>query len=182
MGIIRKDFKYKIIKNFLTKEEVKLLNSYCDIKHRTNLNTFELSPCSNFDTGFYGDPVMESLMLNKKNILESATGKKLLPTYSYWRMYTKYADLKKHSDRPSCEISATVNIGGDIDWPIFMDGKKLHTKEGDACIYLGCEIEHWREEFLGDWCAQVFLHYVDADGPNKKNHLDGRLYWGLDKE
>ena len=73
MGIIRKDFKYKIIKNFLTKEEVKLLNSYCDIKHRTNLNTFELSPCSNFDTGFYGDPVMESLMLNKKNILESKT-------------------------------------------------------------------------------------------------------------
>jgi len=181
MGNIRKDFKYKVVKNFLTKDEVKLFNTYCDIKHRTNFKSFDTTAGSNHDTGFYGDPIMDSLMLHKKNIMETETGKKLLPTYSYWRMYTKYAVLKKHTDRPSCEISVTVNIGSDINWPIFIDGKDVNLNEGDACIYLGCELEHWREKFLGDWCAQVFIHYVDADGPKKDYHIDKRLFWGLDK-
>ena len=29
--------------------------------------------------------------------------------------------LKRHKDRPSCEISTTLNLGGD-PWPIFIDG------------------------------------------------------------
>jgi hypothetical protein len=49
---------------------------------------------------------------------------------------------------------------------------------GDAVIYLGCELDHWREEFKGDWQAQCFLHYVDANGPNEKWKLDGRQYIG----
>ena len=37
--------------------------------------------------------------------------------------------LKRHKDRPSCEISTTVNLGGD-PWPIFIDGtgKKRHRR------------------------------------------------------
>jgi hypothetical protein len=68
-------------------------------------------------------------------------------------MYTKFSDLPKHKDRPSCEISTTVNIASDgTTWPIFMDGKPLHLESGDAAIYLGMELTHWREEFKGDWC------------------------------
>jgi hypothetical protein len=101
--------------------------------------------------------------------MEKETGKKLLATYSYWRMYTKYSHLKKHKDRPSCEISVTVNVGSDgTDWPIIIEDNPIHLKTGDAAIYLGCELEHGREEFKGDWCAQTFLHYVDADGNNKR--------------
>jgi hypothetical protein len=32
----------------------------------------------------------------------------------------KDAILKRHKDRPSCEISTTVNLGGDL-WPIYID-------------------------------------------------------------
>jgi hypothetical protein len=52
---------------------------------------------------------------------------------------------------------------------------------GDAAIYLGCEVEHWREEFKGDWHAQTFLHYVDKNGLNKEWFKDKRLIYGSQK-
>tara|TARA_R100000963_G_C4639507_1_gene103227 strand:- start:979 stop:1458 length:480 start_codon:yes stop_codon:yes gene_type:complete len=39
---------------------------------------------------------------------------------------------------------------------------------GDALIYRGCDHEHWREKFEGKSLAQVFLHYVDANGKNSE--------------
>jgi len=121
-------------------------------------------------------------MLKKKFLIEKESGKKLLPTYSFWRCYTKYADLKKHTDRPSCEISVTVNINGDgTSWPIFMEGTSLDLKKGDAALYLGCKVKHWREEFKGDYQFQTFLHYVDAEGKNTEHYMDKRKYWGCSK-
>jgi hypothetical protein len=97
-------------------------------------------------------------------------------------MYTVNADLKKHKDRPACEVSVTVMIGSDgTKWPIYMDGTELNLEPGDAAIYLGCEIEHWREKFKGDWQAQTFLHYVDKNGLNKEWVKDKRLLYGISK-
>ena len=180
--MIRKDFKYKVIKNFLTQEEIKLLTDYCRIKHRLNFDNFDFSIPGNADTYFYGDPLMESLMVNKLEIMKKETGMELLPTYAFWRMYTMFADLPKHKDRVSCEISVTVMLGSDGNkWPIFMDGTEFHLEPGDAAIYLGCEVEHWRKEFKGDWHAQCFLHYVDKNGPNKEYFKDKRPLYGLQK-
>ena len=98
-------------------------------------------------------------------------------------MYTKFAVLKKHKDRPSCEISVTVHIGSDnTPWPIYMDGKPMDTKPGDAVIYLGVEDTHHRNMLDSDYHSQVFLHYVDKNGPYKKYHKDGRLIYGVNKE
>jgi hypothetical protein len=174
-----KNFKYKIIKNFLTKEEIKLLTDYCRIKHRLNFDSFQIHYNNNGDTSFYADPLMESLMVNKLDLMQKETGLQLLCTYAFWRMYTVNADLTKHTDRESCEVSVTVMIGSDgTPWPIFIDGKECNLKPGDAAIYLGCELEHWREEFKGDWHAQCFLHYVDANGPNKEFKKDKRHLYG----
>tara|TARA_A100001201_G_C4058731_1_gene192025 strand:- start:265 stop:816 length:552 start_codon:yes stop_codon:yes gene_type:complete len=182
MGIIGKDYKYKIIENFLTKEEIELFKNYCEIKHRLNNKNFDTEQSNTMDTCFYGDPIMDSLLLSKQKIMEKESGKKLLPTYAFWRTYTKYAILKKHTDRPSCEISATVFIDSEgPEWPIFIEGKELILKPGQAVIYLGCELEHWREEFLGDYQFQTFLHYVDKDGSNKEWYMDKKIYWGMNK-
>lgn len=181
MGIIRKDFKFKIIKNFLSSEEINLLSLYCEIRHRNNLDCFA-DDNKTGDTAIYADPLMETLMLKKKNLMERETGKKLFPTYSFWRTYTKFATLEKHTDRPSCEISVTVNINNDgTDWPIYIDGTPCHLKKGDAAIYLGCELEHWRDEFKGDHQFQCFLHYVDSEGKNRNYYGDRREYWGTKK-
>ena len=148
----------------------------------------------------YADPVMETLLVKVLPIMQQETGLNLIPTYSYARLYKKGDELKKHKDRPSCEISTTINLGGD-PWPIFIDGtgadtvideyKKIHKPNapegtkvlldvGDMLVYSGCELEHWREPFEGNTCGQVFLHYNHVNGPfAEKNRFDKRPMLGL---
>jgi|TARA_R100001143_G_C3339947_1_gene123743 hypothetical protein len=182
MGIIDKDFKYKKIKNFLTKKELALLGGYAELYHRHNNTEFEEGQSNVNDTVAYGDKLMDTLLCVKKKYLEKIVGKKLLPTYSYFRVYTKYAHLKKHTDRPSCEISVTINVAScGVKWPIFMDGTPIDLKPGEAAVYLGQKVKHERKEFLGDFQSQVFLHYVDANGPHKEYYRDKRNLFGEKK-
>ena len=114
--------------------------------------------------------------------MEEETGLKLSPTYGYSRVYTFGAVLDKHKDRHACEISVTVMIGSSgEEWPIYMDGTPVHLQAGDAAVYLGCKVSHWRDEFQGDHQLQTFLHYVDADGKNKNYYMDQRNLWGTQK-
>lgn len=184
MGTIRKDFRYKVVKNLLSKEEVSLAHDYCRIRNRLNVNQFEGGLSNHQDTSIYGDPFTESLMLNKKKIMEENTGLELLPTYSYWRMYTYGSCLNPHKDRNSCEISVTISIGSSSEkpWPIYIGEKAINLNHGDGVIYLGIEDEHSRKELETDYHAQCFLHYVDKDGPYKDFVLDKRPILGHDKK
>lgn len=169
---------YKVVKNFLSKKECDLLTDYTRIRHRLHRSYTE-APQVGIVASHYGDPLMESLMLNKRKEIEEHTGYKLLPTYSFYRVYTKYTDLPEHQDRPACEISATIMLGSDkTPWPISMGKKEITQEPGDAVFYKGCDIPHARKEFLGDWHSQVFLHYVDANGPYTSYYMDRRLRWG----
>jgi len=179
MDEINNKFKFKVIKNFLTKEELSLLLDFTRIRHRINFESFDLQQSNNYDTKFYGDPITDSLLLQKKDLIQKEIGKALLPTYSFWRMYTHNAILKKHSDRESCEFSATVMLGScGTKWPIFIDGVSVQLEPGEAVIYKGREFDHWREPFEGDWHSQCFLHYVDKEGPYKEFFRDKRMFWG----
>ena len=150
----------------------------------------------------YSDWVMETLLMYVIPIMKAKTGLELIPTYSYTRVYEKGNILRRHKDRPSCEISTTLHLGGD-PWPIFIDptcqdnvideykcihkpgahkGVPVNLKEGDMLIYSGCELEHWREPFQGNLCGQVFLHYNHANGPFAKTNLfDKRAMLGIPK-
>jgi hypothetical protein len=119
--------------------------------------------------------------------MEEHTQLKLYPNYSYARIYKKGDVLQRHKDRLSCEISTTLNLGGD-PWPIYLEpsgktglkGIKVNLKPGDLLIYKGTELEHWREIFNGENCAQTFLHYSDVKSKDaKKNIYDGRPHLGL---
>ena len=127
----------------------------------------------------YADHVMETLLVKTLPVMKEKTGLDLLPTYSYARVYEKGSILEKHKDRPSCEVSTTINLGGDL-WPIYVEGTKIDLNPGDMLIYAGCELEHWREPFEGDICGQVFLHYNHVDGPFAKTNLyDKRPMLGI---
>tara|TARA_R110001592_G_scaffold48393_1_gene152362 strand:- start:463 stop:1014 length:552 start_codon:yes stop_codon:yes gene_type:complete len=172
-------FKFKKITNFLNKEEIDIYKEYLLIQHKNNFRDFDKIQTGNLDTKVYSDPLIESLLLNKKNIIEKEINLNLLPSYSFYRVYTMFSELTKHTDRPSCEFSVTVMVGSSGEkWPIFMDGVPVELSPGDAVIYKGCDVEHWREEFLGDWHAQFFLHYVNEDGPYAEYKLDTRPYLG----
>jgi len=124
----------------------------------------------------HGHEVCDSLMLQMLPLMQEQTGLELLPTYSFARIYREGQDLKKHTDRPSCEISTTLTLGyvADEIWPIYADGTEVLLDVGDMLIYKGCEVEHWRKPFKGGVWVQVFLHYVDANGPHKEWAFDKR--------
>jgi hypothetical protein len=128
----------------------------------------------------YADPVMEHLLERVRPAIETATDLRLFPTYSYARVYEHGDALARHADRPSCEISVSVNLGQEAPapWPLWIAGPAgdtaVHLRPGDALVYRGIECEHWREAFEGARLAQVFLHYVDAAGPHREWRFDKR--------
>ncbi|TMQ17938.1 MAG: hypothetical protein E6J90_17605 [Deltaproteobacteria bacterium] len=128
----------------------------------------------------YGDPHMEMLLERARARVEQATGLRLWPTYSYFRVYRRGSLLKAHRDRPACEISMSLNLGMSADepWPLWIAGPtgtaSVPLNPGDGLVYRGCDCYHWREPFTGNYLAQVFLHYVDQDGPNAEWKFDKR--------
>ena len=186
--------KYQVIKNALPYELANFIFNYFLLKRDAVKFMYKNNIHSQSDIlgtwadeqipntySCYGDFVMETLLVKVLPKMQQETGLNLIPTYSYARAYKKGDELKKHKDRPSCEISTTINLGGD-PWPIFIEGTKVLLEVGDMLIYEGCKLEHWREPFEGNICGQVFLHYNHVNGPfDEKNKLDGRPMLGLPK-
>ena len=205
--------KYQVIKNAISYELANFIFNYfllkrdaVDYMYQNNIHS--QSPILGTWTdqqipntyACYADFVMETLMMKVLPIMQQETGLKLVPTYSYARAYKKGDELRRHKDRPSCEISTTIHLGGD-PWPIFIDdtgadnvideyknihkpnaptGTRVDLEVGDMLVYSGCELEHWREPFEGDSCGQVFLHYNNLYGQFKDiNIFDGRDKLGL---
>tara|TARA_R100000935_G_C2754922_1_gene131210 strand:- start:55 stop:696 length:642 start_codon:yes stop_codon:yes gene_type:complete len=205
--------KYQVIKNAISYDLANFIFNYFLLKRDAVKYMYENN--ITYDNGMlgtwtdqqipntyshYADHVMETLLMKTLPVMQKETGLELVPTYSYARAYKKGDILKRHKDRPSCEISTTIHLGGD-QWSIFIDptgsnnvideyknihkpnapqGVKVDLDIGDMLVYSGCELEHWREQFQGDVCVQVFLHYNHVNGQfAEKNKFDKRLLLGI---
>ena len=182
--------QYVHVRGFLDIGNCKQLSSI--LKRETEQSGNYDSQCSK-SKSIKNNMTFDKLLVDLLPYFEKEIGLKLLPTYSYARLYQPGEVLKIHSDRPACEISATLTLDFDGDpWPIFMgkqsdvptntyrldsennliyvkNDSKISMDIGDVVIYKGCDVLHWRDEYReGKWQAQVFLHYVDANGPNKE--------------
>ena len=165
---------YKLIKNFFSKEELKVYQKYCYNKLDNNYD-YRIDEQS-FSPAWYNDSLMTSLLDIKLPKVELESNLKLFPTYAYWRYYVFGGTLKKHTDRPSCEISVTACIKKYDNWPIVVENKSFELEEGDAILYAGCEQKHWRPGiYKGEGMAQVFLHYVNQNGNYTEHAYDNFL-------
>jgi len=203
---------FTVIKKAIDPKIANFIFNYFLMKRQVAKTLFEERFISPFETMFgvwnddqvpntyshYADTAMETLLILVQPIMEKETKLKLIPTYSYARIYKKGDVLHRHKDRFSCEISTTLNLGGD-EWPIFIepnpnkgfikDGKyisentkgiKVILNPGDMLVYRGNILEHWRDSFKGEDCAQVFLHYNNASTKgSKENIFDKRKHLGL---
>ena len=210
--------KYQVIEKAISHELANFAFNYFLLKRDAVAWMYKNNYLSEFTPGFgnwkdnqipntyscYGDFFMETLMMKVLPVMQRHTDLNLIPTYTYTRAYKKGDILHRHKDRPSCEISTTINLGGD-PWSIFIDptgadnilsgretttvvkpnapeGVEVQLGVGDMLVYSGCELEHWREPFEGNLCVQVFLHYNHADGRfAEKNKFDRRPMLGIPK-
>ena len=192
---------YQVIKNLISPDMANLCYRYLLNKKRVFQFLHENKLISPFNDHWgmladpqvpnawanYDDVLMTTLLVETKSKLEKEIDMKLIETYTYTRLYVYGNELHRHKDRPSCAVSATMNLGGD-NWPIYVDntggqnnpGIRIDLEPGDCLMYRGTELEHWREKFYGESCGQVFLHYNDASDPQSKdNKYDGRPILGL---
>ena len=204
--------KYIVIKKAISPQLAKFVSQYFLLKRTVARTLFDKRYISQFTTEWgiwndqqvpntyvhYADIAMETLLTWVQPVMEKYTKLKLSPTYSFARIYKKGDILHRHKDRFSCEISTTLNLGGD-KWSIYLSpnenvgvpngkkitlqsnakGIKVDLKPGDMLVYKGMELEHWREAFEGDNCIQVFLHYNQVSKKADINKFDKRPHLGL---
>jgi len=180
--------KYVHFKDFLDKDNCRELTN--ELKRLiAEQKTVKDDQCP-VSEAVHGAMAFDKLLVDLLPHFEKTSGKRLYPTYSYARLYSPGEELVIHTDRASCEISATLTLGfeGDV-WPIFMgdeggaNASEIKMSVGDAVLYRGMEKHHWRNKYTeGKWQAQVFLHYVDADGPHKEWKFDKRAGLNLPQE
>ena len=180
------------LNNFLSSDELNLAIEYWKIKEQS------LKPCNQEKNAVaeYSDILSETFLKMKQPIVEKAAGEKLIPTYSYSRMYYKGSELKRHVDRPPCEISVSFSIFGTDNWKLWfhklteerveiVDPNAQPTsviiKAGDGAVYEGCQYQHWREPYDGEKGMQIFIHYIRANGRYKAFTYDGRKELGMKK-
>ena len=133
---------YKLIKKFFNIDELKVYQKYC--YNKLDRNKDYVIDDQSFSPAWYNDPLMNSLLDFKLPVVEKESNLKLFPTYAYWRYYVFGGTLKKHRDRPACEVSVTACIKKYDNWPLIIEGKSFELKEGDALLYAGCDQEHGR--------------------------------------
>jgi hypothetical protein len=204
--------KYIVLKNVLNEQACSILYGYC-LSSATRTYFKKLYDKDVYDSDWdgsfndeqapncysrYGDPMFDTILNLIKSEVERITKLNLNSNYTYWRLYQKDNDLKRHIDRPSCEISATMCIGYNYEnvdktkYPNYNWAMSVSTKDrddlpidlypGDMIIYKGCEVEHWREPLLGNNQAQAFFHYTNKDGEYGDIVSDGRPLYGIPKK
>lgn len=189
---------FLIIRNTLHKEICSFLTCYMKTKEQAARFLLDVGMLEEFGDewgrwddqqvdgaySIYSDMAMESVLQVCQPVIEKYIDKKLSPNYSYTRVYSFGDELVRHVDRPSCEISATINLGGDL-WPIYLNnGSKdfeVLLNPGDALVYKGDKIPHWRNKFTGQLCYQVFVHYnsLSSEGNLLSAPYDGRPALGV---
>lgn len=171
------------ILNLLSESQLSLLRSHfnyvCNFMPRSS-NDPEDTPGYNTHQ-VYAEPITENILHYVHPVIEKEYGKELCPTYSFWRRYYKGQTCKAHTDRPACEVSITLNIGGTprSDWSIFVEDKEYSLSEGQGVLYKGCDQEHWRDPLPYENHTQIFLHYIEKNGkfyPTEKYDRRQGLY------
>lgn len=129
--------------------------------------------------------------------MEAITGKKLLPSYAYGRVYPKDAGLEVHSDRQSNEHSLNLTLGyaDDIAWSFSIETHRQSDAEilspvpckdfgdrdfinidmnpGDAVAYQGVHHRHGRlTPNPNAWSAHLFMGWVERGGAFQANAFD----------
>lgn len=184
---------FEVVRGYINQQTLEYINYNIDIFRERNRFTnngieqlgevsFEEETLYCFNK--YGLLFTESLLCILHNKIEQVTNKRLYKTYSIVREYVKGQRLPFHSDRPSCEISATVQLKSMGQWPFEIfdkDGQKhsIVLNDGDFIIYNGAQVHGRQQSCVYEEHLQCFLHWVDADGQYSHLKYDQRESLGV---
>ena len=194
---------YLPVKGFLSADLSRFL--YTQLLMKVERGEYITDQQSPDQPAWAGESFLDALLVQQQGKAEELAGKELYPTYTYARMYSPGAILEPHKDRSACEISLTCTLGFEGEAAaLYMCEDKKPTEElpageltdeeieaqrlkgnptkiilsspGDAILYKGCEMIHWRDSIKEGTrnLAQIFMHYVSKNGQNASHKYDGR--------
>lgn len=175
-----KENGFVVLRDVISSQTIAMLaNYYWFLMRHQKLERFPAS------LGKYGDLLSESLLVGYQKLFEEIGGCSLYPSFSFMRLYYRNSSLEKHKDRVGSEFAVSIAIDYDTEdsWPLHVEdlnGKEhaLKLNRGDLVLYRGCDLMHWREPYQGKSSLQLFLFYVDAEGPMKDFKFDSRKQLG----
>lgn len=178
---------FLIIKNAISKELAQFIALEFSMMETTCRHLYPGANLADLcDNTFarYSPLMMEALAVQLQPKIEQAVGMKLFPTYSYARIYYEGSELQKHFDRPSSEVTVSVCLEQDEQWPLYVKNSQgvehaINLEVGDAGIYSGRKHEHWRNPLTSKRHVQAFLQYVNAEGDDAWLKYDTRPCLGL---
>src|ERR1043166_3335719 len=113
--------RYLIVRSILDMQILSFLKSYYQICK--DIGKFSSDRQCPLSLSLGHDPAFDALLNSLCPNISSLIGAKLAPTYSYTRIYGRGDSLRKHLDRPACEISATICVeipSGQLPSPLFL--------------------------------------------------------------
>lgn len=173
----------------LSSEQLTLLSDYAQLKATISPKRHKYADPLQFVHREYGDTLMETLLEKLTPVIEQVTGLSLWPTLSFYYVYQRGNELKRHKDRSSCQIVAGLCIDADTafkatqgQWPLMLQvndsSEAVDLNYGDMVIFKGHDIEHWRAPYTGEWFVSAIFGYVDQAGPFAFQKYDQRKMLG----
>jgi hypothetical protein len=160
--------EYSVIENLVDSTKCKKL-SY-RILEKLAAGNYHFDDQCKFSPAF--DGLLDDLAEHVRKKVSDHINQPLWNTYNYCRIYKKGELLEPHRDKNQCEIavSLTLDYNNSESWPIFLYSNEQKTdikfdlKVGDALIYKGYDLLHWRNKFEGpNDQIQAFLFYATDD-------------------
>jgi len=189
-----KKYGYLIIKNLCNPKDLysPVPEERGQINYYGSLDLFDHEPEESQVRGSlarYDHPQYKEIHSKIRIILQDILGEELYNTYYYDRFYFNDQKLVRHKDRDACEISVSVQVSSNKNqsWSFCLqtlEGKEIaiNLKDGWGLLYMGCEVEHWRDPLVSrhgkvkriingilrkpddTYWHQIFFHYVRSNG------------------
>jgi hypothetical protein len=136
---------------------------------------------------------MRFFLMGLTPFMRALTGRDLVPTYDYLRIYREGDVCHVHSDRYACEhsLSLTLDYSDGVAWDLEVATARTEPSSavspdfagqayqaitmqvGDAVLYQGVHHRHGRTvPNPNEWSAHLFLHWVDMAGPYHDQAFD----------
>ncbi|TMQ06381.1 MAG: sulfotransferase [Deltaproteobacteria bacterium] len=121
--------------------------------------------------GWHNEPVARYFHHQLTDLVSRVAGEPVRPSYCYVSAYREGAVLRPHVDRKQCVFTVSLWVedapAGD-GWPLWFHTAagivSLTQGAGDAVLFAGCELPHWRDRPPPGGAATTLLfHYVPRD-------------------
>lgn len=171
-----------IIKNFLTPEEVEVLQAIIKYqKTAKNLGDF-YSPLVLRELSRMQIEVMYPPTIQRKleMLASDLVGEEVFMSHNSYLSYNKEHDTEANpklpvhydSDNYFSKLTIDYQLNANIDWPIVIENESFNLQYGDLLVFWGAGQVHWREPILfkeGDNTEVLTMHFSTREDFEKLN-------------